>query len=176
VAEERASAIEGVRIFDLSPIPDDRGRFQEVYRRSWVPGGPQMVQSSLSYSRRGVLRGIHVHKRQADVWTVARGRCRVVLVDIRAGSPTFRAVESFEMSEETPLAVFIPPLVAHGLLALEDMTLQYLVSEEYDPASPDEFGIAWDDPEVAAPWGLADPILSERDRANPSLAEVLSSL
>jgi dTDP-4-dehydrorhamnose 3,5-epimerase len=169
-------AIEGVHRFDLSPRPDDRGRFQEAYKKSWVPGAPEMVQSSLSYSRAGVLRGLHFHKRQADYWTIARGRCRVTLVDIRETSPTFRQVEQFEMSQDEPRGVFIPPLVAHGLYAVEDMTLSYLVTQEYDAADPDEFGIAWDDPELGIDWGGTTPILSERDRSNPSLADVLGSL
>ena len=168
--------IHGVHRFDLRPHPDDRGRFQESFRKSWVPDAPEMVQSSLSYSRAGVLRGLHFHKRQADYWTIARGRCRVTLVDIRAGSPTFRRVEQFEMSEAEPRGVFIPPLVAHGLYALEDMTLSYLVSEEYDPADPDELGIAWDDPELGIDWGDELPVLSERDRSNPSLEQVLAAL
>ena len=168
--------IDGVHRFDLSPHPDDRGRFQEAFKKSWVPGAPEMVQSSLSYSRQGVLRGLHFHKRQADYWTIARGRCRVTLVDIREGSPTFRAVEQFEMGEDEPRGVFIPPLVAHGLYAVEDMTLCYLVTQEYDAADPDEFGIAWDDPELAIDWGGTTPILSERDRSNPALAEVLPTL
>ncbi len=168
-------AIEGVHRFDLSPHPDDRGRFQEAYKKSWVPGAPEMVQSSLSYSRAGVLRGLHFHKRQADYWTIARGRCRVTLVDIREASPTFRHVEQFEMSQDEPRGVFIPPLVAHGLYAVENMTLCYLVTQEYDAANPDEFGIAWDDPELGIDWGGTTPILSERDRSNPSLADVLAS-
>jgi dTDP-4-dehydrorhamnose 3,5-epimerase len=172
----RDSAIEGVRIVALRPHPDDRGRFQESYRKSWVPGAPEMVQSSLSYSRKDVLRGLHFHKRQSDYWTVARGRCRVFLVDIRPGSSTFRAVDSFEMSEDEPSGVYIPPLVAHGLLALEDMTLCYLVSEEFDRERPDEFGIAWDDPDLSIDWGITEPNLSERDRGNPSLADVLADV
>jgi dTDP-4-dehydrorhamnose 3,5-epimerase len=177
VAEKlRESTIEGVHLFRLTPHPDDRGRFQEAFKKSWIPGAPEMVQSSLSYSREGVLRGLHFHKRQADYWTVARGRCLVTLVDIRKASSTFRAVDRFEMSEDDPAGVFIPPLVAHGLLAATDMTLCYLVSLEYDHADPDEFGIAWDDPELALEWGVSEPVLSERDRTNPPLAEVLSSI
>ena len=170
----RESTIAGVRIFALEPHPDERGRFQETYQRSWVEGGPEMVQASLSYSRKDVLRGIHFHRRQADYWTIALGRCRVALVDIRRGSPTFRAIDTFEMSDEEPRGVYIPPLVAHGLHAVEDMVLSYLVSEEFDPAAPDEFGIAWNDPDLAIDWGTVDPILSDRDRSNPTLAEVFA--
>lgn len=170
------ATIDGVRFLPLSPHPDHRGRFVEAFRRSWVPGAPAMVQSSLSYSRAGVLRGLHFHRRQFDYWTIARGRCRVTLVDIRRSSPTFRRVEQFEMSEDAPAGVFIPPLVAHGLFAVEEMTLCYLVSAEYDRDDPDELGIAWDDPELAIDWGTTEPVLSDRDRSNPSLAEVLATL
>ncbi|MEX2457404.1 MAG: dTDP-4-dehydrorhamnose 3,5-epimerase [Actinomycetota bacterium] len=169
-------SIEGVHLFELTPHPDDRGRFQEAFKKSWVPDAPEMVQSSLSYSRAGVLRGLHFHKRQADYWTIARGACRVTLVDLRADSPTFRRIEQFEMSEDEPRGVFIPRLVAHGLYAIRDMTLCYLVTEEYDHTDPDEFGVAWDDPDLGIDWGGGEPVLSERDRSNPSLAEVLPTL
>jgi dTDP-4-dehydrorhamnose 3,5-epimerase len=66
--------------------------------------------------------------------------------------------------------VYIPPGVAHGFAALTDMTITYLVDSYYNPA--DELGVAWDDPEIAADWGLADPILSARDQNNPRRADI----
>jgi dTDP-4-dehydrorhamnose 3,5-epimerase len=69
--------------------------------------------------------------------------------------------------------LLIPRLVAHGFHALEDAALLYLVTNEYDGS--DELGFAWNDPQAAVPWQVADPILSDRDRANPSLSEVMSS-
>ena len=66
--------------------------------------------------------------------------------------------------------MFIPPGVAHGFAALTDMTITYLVDGYYNPA--DELGVAWDDPDVGADWGVTDPVLSERDQANPRRADL----
>jgi dTDP-4-dehydrorhamnose 3,5-epimerase len=87
------------------------------------------------------------------------------LHDLREGSPTEGATQLLELSEDNCRGVFIPPGVAHGFAALTDLTLTYLVDSYYNPA--DELGVAWDDPEIAADWGVSDPILSMRDRANP---------
>ncbi len=66
--------------------------------------------------------------------------------------------------------MYIPPGVAHGFAALTDMTITYLVDGYYNPA--DELGVAWDDPEVAADWGVTEPVLSGRDQANPRRADL----
>jgi dTDP-4-dehydrorhamnose 3,5-epimerase len=66
--------------------------------------------------------------------------------------------------------VYIPPGVAHGFASITDMTITYLVDSYYNPA--DELGVAWDDPEIAAEWGVTDPILSDRDRQNPRRADI----
>jgi dTDP-4-dehydrorhamnose 3,5-epimerase len=66
--------------------------------------------------------------------------------------------------------VFIPPGVAHGFASLTDMTITYLVDGYYNPA--DELGVAWDDPEIGADWGVVEPILSHRDQTNPARAEL----
>ena len=66
--------------------------------------------------------------------------------------------------------VYIPPGVAHGFAAVTDMTITYLVDGYYNPA--DELGVAWDDPDIGADWGVADPVLSARDQANPRRADL----
>ena len=66
--------------------------------------------------------------------------------------------------------MFIPPGVAHGFAALTDMTMTYLVDGYYNPA--DELGVAWDDPAIAADWGVTEPVLSDRDRTNPRRADL----
>ena len=149
---------------------DERGRFLETYRRSWFPLGREMVQGSCSDKRAGALVGLHYHLHQADYWYVVRGRARVVLHDLRQGSPTDGATMLLDLGEQNALGVFIPPGVAHGFAALADMTLTYLVDGYYNPA--DELGVAWDDPEIGANWGVTDPVLSDRDRKNPSRAGI----
>ncbi|HYV60444.1 MAG TPA: dTDP-4-dehydrorhamnose 3,5-epimerase family protein, partial [Acidimicrobiia bacterium] len=96
---------------------------------------------------------------------------------LRAGSPTDGATMSFDLGlpegtgvEHDHRGVFIPPGVAHGFASLTDMTITYLVDCYYNPA--DELGVAWDDPDIGAGWGIADPILSKRDQSNPLRKEI----
>jgi len=147
------------------PHPDARGRFLETYRRSWFPLGREMVQGSRSDKTAGSLVGLHYHLHQADYWYVPVGEARVILHDLREGSPTVGATQALRLGGGEERGVFIPPGVAHGFAALTDLTLTYLVDSYYNPA--DELGVAWDDPDVAAPWGVDGPVLSERDQANP---------
>jgi dTDP-4-dehydrorhamnose 3,5-epimerase len=149
---------------------DERGRFLETYRRSWFPLGREMVQANRSDKQAGALVGLHYHLHQADYWLVPRGRAQVVLHDLRDGSPTARVTQAIEVGEADSIGVWIPPGVAHGFAALTDLTIVYLVDGYYNP--DDELGVAWDDPDVAAPWAVTDPILSARDRANPTRAEL----
>jgi dTDP-4-dehydrorhamnose 3,5-epimerase len=97
-----------------------------------------------------------------------------VLHDLREGEPTDGNTLTLDLSGENHLGVFIPPGVAHGFAALTDMTITYLVDGYYNPA--DELGVAWDDPEVAADWGVTDPVLSTRDQENPRRAHLPAGL
>ena len=157
--------IAGVVVRDLVVHRDERGSFVETYRREWVPGGPEMLQGNRADRQAGCLVGLHFHRRQADWWYVVAGTARVVLHDLRAGSPTEGETMSFDLSPDSPRGVYVPPGVAHGFAALTDVTLTYLVDGYFDPG--DELGVAWDDPEIDADWGLADPVLSRRDQDLP---------
>lgn len=129
-----------------------------------------MVQANRSDSNAGVLRGLHYHVRQADYWIVMAGEIAVCLLDVRRSSPTRNLVANYVMTAESPAGLYIPPGVAHGFCAVTDAVLMYLVDAEYDGG--DEFGVAWNDPLVVDCWPTRDPILSERDRTNPFLAEI----
>ena len=200
------SAIRGVRWGSIARHGDERGSFRELWRAGWFAGPagiggsttiealaasggptgavtpePRFMQANLSTSAAGVLRGLHLHRRQLDYWVVADGRAWVALVDARPlldGSGARPIVETRELVADA--TVTIPAGVAHGFLALEALTLVYLVTAEYDDT--DELGFAWDDPLAAVPWpvvpGQADgrPILSGRDRSNPSLAHLVERL
>ena len=160
--------IDAVVVVDPKVHTDPRGIFVETWRRQWVPGSLEMVQANRADRQVGSLVGLHYHLRQADFWYVAAGRARVVLHDLRVGSPTEGATESFDLGGDGASChrgVYIPPGGAHGFAALSDVTITYLVDHPYDP--DDELGLAWDDQGVAADWGLTDPVLSDRDRANP---------
>jgi dTDP-4-dehydrorhamnose 3,5-epimerase len=151
---------------------DPRGRFAETYRRSWFPEGREMVQGNRSDKQAGSLVGLHYHLHQADYWYVIRGMARVILHDLREGSSTEGATLALDMGggEENDLGLYIPPGVGHGFAALTDLTLTYLVDQYYSP--DDELGVAWDDPDIGADWGVADPILSARDKHNPRKADL----
>lgn len=149
---------------------DERGRFVETYRRSWFTHGREMIQANRSEKQAGAVVGLHYHLHQADYWYMLRGRARVVLHDLRVGSPTDGATLSVDLDGESDRGLFIPPGVAHGFASLTDLLLWYLVDGYYNPA--DELGLAWDDPEVSADWGVSDPVLSQRDLSNPSRAAI----
>jgi dTDP-4-dehydrorhamnose 3,5-epimerase len=165
-----SGVISGVWTVDPDLHGDERGRFVETYRRSWFPLGREMLQGNRSDKQAGALVGLHYHLHQADYWLVPAGRARVVLHDLRQGSPTDGATLTLELTGENNRGVFIPPGVAHGFLALSDLTLTYLVDSYYNPE--DELGVSWDDPTVAADWGIAEPILSPRDRSNPRRGDI----
>jgi dTDP-4-dehydrorhamnose 3,5-epimerase len=169
---EPSDAIAGVVIVTPDSHGDERGRFVETYRREWLEpfGGREMVQANRSDKQAGAVVGLHFHRRQADYWYVVRGRARVVLHDLRVGSPTEGATLVVELSEANEQAVYVPPGVGHGFAALTDLTLTYLVDGYYDPE--DELGVAWDDPALGIDWGVAEPVLSARDLAMPRLAAV----
>jgi dTDP-4-dehydrorhamnose 3,5-epimerase len=148
---------------------DERGLFVETYRRSWFPHGREMVQGNRADRAAGSVVGLHYHLHQADYWYVPAGRARVVLHDLRVGSPTDGATLTLDLGGDGGPAhdhrgVYIPPGVAHGFAALTPMTITYLVDGYYNAA--DELGVAWDDPDIGADWGVAAPILSDRDRRN----------
>lgn len=165
--------IAGVYFVDPDVHGDARGRFVETYRREWIPGAREMIQANRSDKQAGALVGLHYHLHQADYWYVPQGRITVVLHDLRTGGPTDGITEVCEISGDDHRGVYIPPGVAHGFAALTDAMLTYLVDGYYNPA--DELGVAWDDPAIGADWGVVDPVISARDRTNPTRAEIAAA-
>ncbi len=170
-----SEVIDGVWIVEPQVHADDRGYFIESYRREWFPNGREMIQGNRGNRQAGAVVGLHFHLHQADYWYVPFGHARVVLHDLRSGSPTDGATQMLDMgeidgAENNHLGLFIPPGVAHGFASITDCVITYLVDGYYNPA--DELGVAWDDPEIAADWGVTDPILSGRDQANPRRADI----
>lgn len=163
--------IEGVQFGALRAFGDDRGRFLETFRKEWFPQRSwTRVQSNVSYSKAGVLRGLHYHFHQVDYWFCVDGTVQVALADLRPDSPSFRQTETLEIGEHNHTGVFIPVGVAHGFLAMTDAVLTYNVDNYYD--NTDEHGVAWDDPDLAVNWKQNAPQLSERDLGNPLLADL----
>jgi dTDP-4-dehydrorhamnose 3,5-epimerase len=167
---EESKVIADVIVVEPDLHGDERGRFVETYRRSWFPLGREMTQGNRSEKQAGAIVGLHYHLHQADYWYVLRGTARVVLHDLRQGSPTDGATLTIDLDGDHDRGLFIPPGVAHGFASLTDLTLWYLVDSYYN--ADDELGVAWDDPAVGADWGLTDPVLSARDRSNPRRADL----
>jgi dTDP-4-dehydrorhamnose 3,5-epimerase len=162
--------IRGVYTVPLQRFGDDRGHFFETFRSGWIPDAKVMVQGNCSFSKAGVLRGLHYHLKQADFWVVPSGHVRAALFDLRAGSPTRGHGQVIEMGDVNRIGLYVPKGVAHGFCAVADSLMTYLVDELYD--SSDELGVRWDDPALGLDWGVREPILSERDRNNPLLAAI----
>jgi dTDP-4-dehydrorhamnose 3,5-epimerase len=135
-----------------------------------LPFAKPMVQANRSDSAPRVLRGLHYHRRQADLWFVQSGRVTAVLVDTRIASPTESKHTSVRLGGDEELALYIPEGIAHGFYAHDETTMTYLVTNEYDGS--DELGIAWNDPDLAIAWPDPEPVLSDRDRRNPRLSEI----
>ena len=166
-----SKTISGVMIAHLNSLEDSRGRFRETFRKEWFPQRSwDIVQTNRSDSQPNVLRGLHYHHRQVDYWYVVNGKIRAGLADLRPDSPTYHATQTVELSAESNLGLFIPIGVAHGFVALEPSTLIYLVDNYYD--GDDEFGVAWNDPDLNINWGVSNPILSPRDQNNPLLKDI----
>ena len=150
--------IDGIQVIPMRRFEDERGWFSELMRSSGLP--KEVRQSNLVFSRKGVIRGLHYHERgQDDVFVCLQGMVRVVVLDRESGE-TFTE----DIGDENPVALYIPGKHAHGFEALTDLLFVYHVTEEYDPADPDEQGIPWDDPRVKDLWSTREPILSARDR------------
>lgn len=173
------TAIPGVLILEPQVFGDERGFFMETYRTNRYAelGIPvPFVQDNLSYSRRGVLRGLHVQHphAQGKLVQVMSGEVFDVAVDIRRGSPTFGRWVGATLSGENRRQFWIPPGFAHGFLVTGDSALFiYKNTDYYSPET--ELGLRWDDPEIGIDWPLeGTPELSAKDSAAACLSEIPS--
>ena len=157
---------------------DERGFLVETFRESDLSElgiDVSFVQDNHSRSRGPVLRGIHMQRGQAKLVRCPQGRIWDVAVDLRPDSPTYKQWEGHELDGEKHHQLYIPQGFGHAFCLLSDEAdVLYRLSSYYDPAL--ESGIAWDDPEVGIEWPISDPLLSDRDRDAPPLAEVAATL
>jgi dTDP-4-dehydrorhamnose 3,5-epimerase len=159
--------IPDVLLIEPAVARDARGVFLETwqsgrYVEAGIPG--PFVQDNLSYSGERVLRGLHLQwpRAQGKLVSVSEGRAFDVAVDVRRGSPTFARWVGVELSWQNHRQLWVPPGFAHGFVVLgTHATLQYKLTAEYAPE--DEVTIAWNDPQLAIAWPVADPMLSARD-------------
>ena len=151
--------IDGVQLIPLRRFEDERGWFMEIRRESTMPNPTR--QTNVSFTRAGVIRGLHYHEGgQDDLFVCLRGMVRVVLLDRESGD-----TYSVDIGDDNLVAVYVPGRLAHGFEALTDALFCYEVTEEYDADDPDEHEVPWNDPRVRHLWSTQSPILSQRDAA-----------
>ena len=169
------TSLPGVLIVEPDVFGDPRGFFMETYnearyREAGLPH--RFVQDNLSFSARGVLRGLHFQNpnAQGKLLHVPRGEVFDVAVDIRAGSPTFGEWVGVTLSEEDHRQLWVPEGFAHGFqVTSENALLAYKCTAPYNREA--EGALLWNDPEIAIEWPIEEPTLSERDRGAPTLRE-----
>jgi dTDP-4-dehydrorhamnose 3,5-epimerase len=169
----------GVKRIEPVVHGDERGFFLESFRvEALADAGitEQFVQDNHSRSRGGIVRGLHYQPGQAKLVRCLRGAIFDVVVDIRAGSPSFGRWEGYELNDRTHHQLYVPDGFAHGFSVLSEVAdVVYKVSSYYDPSS--EGGFAFDDPEVGIEWpGGGSLQASERDRTAPLLAQIAPTL
>jgi len=170
--------IAGAFLFEPTPHGDERGFFSRTFDKDVVRSvgldPDAFEQDSISRSRRGVLRGMHLRSGRGEAKLVrcSYGQVFDVVVDLRPGSPTYRRQGHFELSGDTQVTLYVPAGCAHGFQALTDPAdVSYRIDRAHDPA--EDVSIAFDDPELAIPWPLPAALMSDRDRRAPSLATAL---
>jgi dTDP-4-dehydrorhamnose 3,5-epimerase len=166
----------GVVLIEPTVHSDDRGFFLEVYHRGKFERGginETFVQDNRACSVRGTLRGLHaqVRKPQGKLVTVTRGEIFDVAVDIRRGSPTFGRWFGTTLTASSFRMLYIPAGFAHGYCVVSDEAeVTYKCTALYDPEG--EIAIAWNDPTIGVRWPVNAPLLSEKDRLAPRLADL----
>jgi dTDP-4-dehydrorhamnose 3,5-epimerase len=180
MAERLPTEIDGLALIEVTAHGDQRGFLAETFRAErWRELGVdvEFVQENHSRSGRGILRGLHFQLRpgQAKLVRCVRGTIWDVAVDLRRGSPTYGRWEGHELSDTNHRQLFIPAGFAHGFCVFsEEADVAYKLSSYYDPET--EAGIRWDDPDVGVEWPIEHPLLSDRDKLAPTLAEITDDL
>jgi dTDP-4-dehydrorhamnose 3,5-epimerase len=174
------TGIPEVVVVEPEVFRDPRGFFletfhEEKYRKGGIFG--PFVQDNHSRSTRRTLRGLHAQLRrpQGKLVRAVRGEVFDVAVDIRRRSPTFGKWVSTVLSEENFRQIFVPPGFAHGFCVLSEIAeIEYKCTDFY--FREDEVGIRWDDPALAIPWPIREPLLSPKDAALPLLEDLEQKL
>jgi dTDP-4-dehydrorhamnose 3,5-epimerase len=180
--ERLPTRLDGPVLLQPAVHGDDRGFFAETYRASALAAAgihDEFVQDNHSRSGYGVIRGMHfqVAPPAAKLVRCARGAVTDVVVDIRAGSPTYGQWEAFELSDESLRVLYVPAGFAHGFAVRSEVAdVIYKQSAEWSPEG--DRGFAPHDPDVGIEWPIpkADRVLSPRDRAAPRLADIEAQL
>jgi len=171
------ASIPGVVVIEPDVHRDPRGFFLETYHtEKYQAGGIAgvFVQDNQSRSAGGTIRGLHLQRKhpQGKLIRVIEGEIFDVAVDVRRGSPTFGKWVGVTLSAENFRQCYIPQGFAHGFAVVSAVAqVEYKCTDIYD--APSEVGIAWDDPAIGITWPVTNPVLSDRDKRHPRLADVL---
>jgi dTDP-4-dehydrorhamnose 3,5-epimerase len=175
-----ATEIPGVMLIESRVFRDARGFFLETFQsETYRAGGVDavFVQDNHSYSKRGTLRGLHAQNpnAQGKLLRVIAGEIFDVAVDARRGSPTYGRHVTAVLSADNFRQIYVPPGLLHGFVVTSDAAqVEYKCTAYYQPDA--ELSVAWNDPDLAIPWPIADPVLSPKDAAAPRLRDVQDRL
>ena len=167
----------GVYLIEKTKFNDERGYFMEFFREDLFKGkfkNLKFVQDNLSFSRKGVIRGLHFQKNpfaQGKLVSVLHGRIMDVAVNLRKNSKDFGKYIITELSEENCSSLYIPDYFAHGFVAMEESYVLYKTTEYYNRES--ERGIRFNDPDINIKWNVVDPVVSEKDLKLPALKDLI---
>lgn len=171
------TALPGVLLIEPVVHGDERGFFVETFQaeryRDQAGLALDFVQDNHSRSRRGVLRGLHGQRQhpQGKLVRCARGAVFDVAVDVDPASATYGQHVGVELNDRNGLQLYVPPGYLHGFLVLSEVAdFEYKCTALYDPS--DEIGVRWDDPQLAIPWPLTEPQVSEKDQGLPLLQDL----
>jgi len=170
------TAIPGVVVVEPQVYRDDRGFFLETFQaETYRAGGIDavFVQDNHSYSKRGTLRGLHAQNpsAQGKLLRVIAGEVFDVVVEARRGSPVYGHFVTAVLSADNQKQIYVPPGLLHGFVVTSDVAqVEYKCTAFYRPDA--EFSVAWNDPDLAIPWPIDEPILSPKDAAAPRLRDV----
>ncbi|HJY98577.1 MAG TPA: dTDP-4-dehydrorhamnose 3,5-epimerase family protein [Patescibacteria group bacterium] len=169
------TAIPGLLVIKRPTFKDERGFFREAFRlndlEKEIGGEFKIVQWNHSYSLPGVIRALHAENWNKLVYPLT-GKMFAAIVDIRPDSPAFSKIETFEFSEDDPKALFIPKGLANSICVSGNSPVHYLYLVDAYYTGSDTRAVAWDDPDLNIKWPVEKPIVSERDKGNPTLREL----
>lgn len=171
----KKTSIPGLLVLDRPIFEDDRGFFREIFHKDELEEVAGInfdgVQMNHSHSKKNVLRGIHAERWNKIVYPL-NGEVFVAIVDIREDSETFGKVETFVINDQNRIGLFIPEGLANSLCVTSEVSVDYiyLVDSYYDGS--DTRAIAWDDSDLNIDWPIENPIISDRDKGNPTLKEM----
>ncbi|MCF2504693.1 dTDP-4-dehydrorhamnose 3,5-epimerase [Dyadobacter sp. CY107] len=172
----KTTTLPDVFLIEPNVYHDDRGHFFESFNLdAWHRQGFQntFVQDNQSFSKKGVVRGLHFQSNphaQGKLVRVIVGRVLDLALDLRPESPTFGKYELFDLDAKNGTMVYIPEGFAHGFAALEDSIFHYKCTGQYNKAS--EGGLLWNDPTLNIPWDVKEPIVSAKDQILPSFLDL----